>query len=424
MLFRHLYETLVTVDCSGSVHASLAESWRERDGGRCWEFTLRKGARFWDGTPVTAADVVRSWMHFAVDPAVISSAMDSAAADGGRTVRVFVARPQHDVPRAVSSLPFAVMKEPEDVSWPIGSGPYEIVGVEQNGRLQRIITLRAACGRGDFYLRFLESPAFDARDLIQRGIDVVVTSDPAVLEYARGRPQLETAPLAWEWTYVLIAPTRVRQFGRLDPPPLLSPQFLDEIARDAVREDARGHRGPAWWNDPDLRAAAAAAPPVSSSPQRRIPIAPGVPCIAYDRLDRTARELAERIVALAGVTEPNSSPAAELHAAVPGLASPYAPRTAEGIPAEDLESRIRTGADFAYIVKLPLRSADPRRETRRVPPQAFWLIGTGTDVTAAFVPLVDTRAHLIARRGRFGVNIDWFGNALIVSGEAVGEAGK
>lgn len=424
LLFHHLYETLISVDCTGTVHASLADSWRERDGGRCWEFSLRKESRFWDGKPVTAADVVRSWMHFAVEPAAISSVVDSAVAQDERTLRVFLARARHEVPRALSSLQFAVIKEPEDVSWPIGSGPYEIIAADSSGRLQRTITLRATYGHRDFVIRFLESPSLDARDLIQSGIDMMVTNDPAVLEYARGRPQLETAALPWEWTYALVAPSRVRPFERSELPPPLTPRFLDEIARDAVREDARGHRGPAWWNDPDLRRDAAAAPPDEPLRQKCILITPGFPCIAYDRFDRTARELAERIVALAAVSEPNSPQAVELHRAVPELASGTPPLTAVGVPSEDLESSIQTGSDFACIVKLPLRPADPWRETRRVPPYAVWLIGTGEDVTAALVPLIDTRAHLIARRGRFGVMIDWFGNALIMNGETAGGAGK
>ena len=48
--FRHLYETLLRVDCTGALRPGLAESWTSEEGGRAWRFTLREGAAFWDGT--------------------------------------------------------------------------------------------------------------------------------------------------------------------------------------------------------------------------------------------------------------------------------------------------------------------------------------------------------------------------------------
>src|SRR5256884_3978118 len=55
-VFAELYETLIRVDCAGRVLPGLAQSW-EGSGDR-WTFTLRDDARFWDGAPVTARDVV------------------------------------------------------------------------------------------------------------------------------------------------------------------------------------------------------------------------------------------------------------------------------------------------------------------------------------------------------------------------------
>ena len=61
ILYRHLYQTLVRVDCAGAVQPGLAASWSRGDGGHLWSFSLQPGVRFWDGTPVTAAAVVESW---------------------------------------------------------------------------------------------------------------------------------------------------------------------------------------------------------------------------------------------------------------------------------------------------------------------------------------------------------------------------
>ncbi len=50
---------LTAVDAqSGAVVPSLAESWVADDAGTTWTFTLRDGATFSDGSPVTAADAV------------------------------------------------------------------------------------------------------------------------------------------------------------------------------------------------------------------------------------------------------------------------------------------------------------------------------------------------------------------------------
>ena len=58
-------ESLVDIDWIGdlALRPRLAESWRRIDH-RTVEFTLRQGARFHDGRPVTAEDVVFSWNKF------------------------------------------------------------------------------------------------------------------------------------------------------------------------------------------------------------------------------------------------------------------------------------------------------------------------------------------------------------------------
>jgi peptide/nickel transport system substrate-binding protein len=55
----HIFDTLVMKEASGKIKPGLAESWRVVDD-LTWEFKLRKGVRFHDGSPFTAADVVFS----------------------------------------------------------------------------------------------------------------------------------------------------------------------------------------------------------------------------------------------------------------------------------------------------------------------------------------------------------------------------
>lgn len=55
----HIFEPLVTKDARGRLAPALAESWRAVDDLN-WEFRLRKGVKFHDGSDFTAADVAFS----------------------------------------------------------------------------------------------------------------------------------------------------------------------------------------------------------------------------------------------------------------------------------------------------------------------------------------------------------------------------
>jgi peptide/nickel transport system substrate-binding protein len=56
----NLYDALISVDAKGNLIPELAESWTVSDDAREVTFKLRADAKFSDGTPVTAADVVYS----------------------------------------------------------------------------------------------------------------------------------------------------------------------------------------------------------------------------------------------------------------------------------------------------------------------------------------------------------------------------
>ncbi|HEX7473600.1 MAG TPA: peptide ABC transporter substrate-binding protein [Candidatus Limnocylindrales bacterium] len=63
-----VYESLTAFDPGLVLRPALASSWEVLDGGRRVVFHLRPGIAFSDGTPITAADVVRSWLRV-IDPA-------------------------------------------------------------------------------------------------------------------------------------------------------------------------------------------------------------------------------------------------------------------------------------------------------------------------------------------------------------------
>lgn len=61
LFFGNVFEGLYGHDPAGKLVPALAESHTVDEAGRIYEFTLRKGASFHNGDPVTPADVIFSW---------------------------------------------------------------------------------------------------------------------------------------------------------------------------------------------------------------------------------------------------------------------------------------------------------------------------------------------------------------------------
>jgi len=49
-----IFETLVAVDDAGRIHAELATSWQASPGNQRWQFQLRRGVKFHDGSPLSS----------------------------------------------------------------------------------------------------------------------------------------------------------------------------------------------------------------------------------------------------------------------------------------------------------------------------------------------------------------------------------
>ena len=137
-------------------------------------------------------------------------------------------------------------------------------------------------------VRFLVARG-DPRDLLDNGVDLLLTRDPAALDYAATLPQFQSVPLAWQRTHVLLAP------GRSRSSPSLSEDARQVLADDAVRGEARGARGSVLVEDVD-RLRSRLAPPRNQSAH--------TPRIVYDASDAASRDLAERFVGLARASGP------------------------------------------------------------------------------------------------------------------------
>ncbi len=79
-LLQHMYEGLVGWGTNNEPVGLLAETWTTSPDGKVWTFTLRSGAKFHNGRPVTAEDVKWSFER-ATDPKLASPVADAYLSD-------------------------------------------------------------------------------------------------------------------------------------------------------------------------------------------------------------------------------------------------------------------------------------------------------------------------------------------------------
>jgi hypothetical protein len=318
IVFGHVHQTLVRRDCRGGLRAGLADGWTGADDGRRWRFHLRAPI----AGPVAATLTTAAPAGWGID------------ADGDRELVVTTPRRTAAPPAELGAVPLAVPLV-------LSSGPD---GVETSGATGAVLAFRWR-------------PQADARDGLEGDADVVLTDQPAALEYARARRDWLVVALPWSRTYVVVrpapAPGETALAGSLD--------------HAAVRTDTRSPEPPFWWEEVRCGAEPRARPPGP-------PASPSSGRVVYRTDDRHARALAERLVAIA-------PPAHGLRAT--------------GLPATAVAAAVAAGVDAA-VLALPRAPADPCATL-----VAAGLAGRRGDV----VPLVETRLHLVVRRGRTGVSL-------------------
>ena len=363
---------------------ALASSWRLSIDGRTWIVTLRPGAHFSDGTPVTVSEVLAGWSRDTAGSDLrphVNRLVQSVISIDDQTIAVTLRTARADGPIALAHTDLTITRPASGSPWPIGTRDTRI-----NSEREALLVSTTADNAS---VRFLVAPG-DQRDLLDKGVDLLLTRDPAVLNYAATLGQFQSVPLAWQRTHVLLTP------GRTRTSPALSEEARQALAADAVRGEARGSEGPFWWQMvPDCEVA---------PPQPRDRSAPASGRFVYDAADRVARDLAERFVGLANA--PGSAAGAVLDALVPDRSRRTNQRVA-GVTGEALAVARQGGTDAGYIVSVDRRPLEPCRELQLMVEGARWLD------PETIVPLVDTRLRAIVRRERSGAEVDWDGGLLI-----------
>lgn len=366
LVFAQLYESLLRVDCQGRPLAALAKSWSQ-DGDR-WTFALREDARFWDGAPVTALDVVAAWRSR--DSSLARAA--TIADDHTLSVRKRPAGSGRDLPLQLFADPaLGVTKPAPGGGWPIGTGRHWTTGAEPGA--PDVLMAHPVPRRGVPVLRITSLPPDGARDALDGGADLVIVDDPATLDYAARLRGYTDVPLEWTRTYVLLLPPGERA-GVGD---LRLESLRDAVHGDARPAEASDGNGRPWFADLESCGLSGGGEhgghdAVDQSARRRR--------IAYNQADRSAADLAARLVGLG----------------VMGRGT-----TAAGMPATSFGPALRAGGDAAYVVELHARVYDAcRAAALELPP---WTSA------GKVLPLLDVRSHVVLRRALPRLWSDWDG---------------
>src|SRR5438034_6928769 len=193
LLFRQLYETPVRVDCNGRVGPGLAASWRLDANRSTWIVTLRDKARFSDGTSVTAADVVSDWSIGSsgnqLRPEVRRLVRAVSALDD-QTLEIALRSESGDAPIALAHTDLAIARRVSGSLWPLGTRPARIApdgatpaSAGPTGR--SVITLIRLPVDSTLLekpanlssVRFIVAPGRDPRDLLDEGVDLLLTRE-------------------------------------------------------------------------------------------------------------------------------------------------------------------------------------------------------------------------------------------------------
>ncbi len=247
IVFAHLYETLVTVDCAGNLQPALAEHWTCTEDSMVWVFTLREEARFWDGSRLTAGEVRLSWAR-SQDAMRASGCTSPWAWLNAReqTVQVIDARhlavrlpePQARFPMLLAHPATAVAARRDGWTWPVGSGSARLRASDPAPRPDLHCRPNPSHPRPPLWknLVFRVEPGADPRDLVATDMDLTVVRDLRTVSFFGDAPGFQPQPLPWDLLYILVCPPEANPGG--------AARWVDAVAgldmtRDVTRVASR-----------------------------------------------------------------------------------------------------------------------------------------------------------------------------------------
>jgi peptide/nickel transport system substrate-binding protein len=201
MLSRHIFEPLVSQDAKQALEPGLAESWKAIND-TTWEFKLRKGVKFFDGSPFTADDVLATMKRA---PAVPRSPSSFASFVAGmtfekvddHTIRVKTATPAPLVPTNLSTFGIVSKACAETMTTEDynankcqgGTGPFKLAEFKPGDRVvmernDAFYGAKPAWGKVTF--RFLTSAPTRVAAILSGDVDVIEGVPPTDMARLQG----------------------------------------------------------------------------------------------------------------------------------------------------------------------------------------------------------------------------------------------
>lgn len=178
----NIYDPLVRHDSAFNIDTALAVAWGRLDD-TTWEFRLREGVVFHDGSTFDAEDVIYSFEYALSDPdselASLLTGIESVESNGELRVQIKTTEPDPLLLNRLVHL-YMVPSDITDFLTPNGTGPYAVTGFEDN---------RLLLDRYDYYwgeapyfsnLSLLYEPSLEARyaGLLSGDIQVLANVPP------------------------------------------------------------------------------------------------------------------------------------------------------------------------------------------------------------------------------------------------------
>jgi len=241
LVSRQVFDTLVAYrESSTDVEPALAVRWAVARNGLTWSFTLRDGARFQDGTPLTAREAAASferWLKPEGRPAgaatvwaallrgVPGVVKDVRAADA-RTLQFVLAQPYAPLLTVLAHPGFGIAKPATAADGSavlIGSGPYRLAEVSAGRMVLDAVAGHWSGGARAERLTFVEMGSDEQAEaeIDARGLDLwFPPGPPRRTEGTLSIPGLRVGYLALQTEKAPFARKKIRQAvaAALDPP--------------------------------------------------------------------------------------------------------------------------------------------------------------------------------------------------------------
>lgn len=222
---RLVLDGLTTLDANGKVRPALAQEWESSDGDHRWQFRLRTGVRFQDGTALTSTAVVS-----ALNLACPQNCPWNAVRAAGPLVIIVTDAPSPNLPALLARDEFLIAETATATSstpnGAIGTGPFTVKGFA-NG----VLTLAAndGCWQGRPFLDAIEIRAH--RSVHDQWLDLSVGRADVVevpAEMLREARQQQLALTASQ-------PVELLALKVSDAGPLANPQLRAALAQAVDR---------------------------------------------------------------------------------------------------------------------------------------------------------------------------------------------